>query len=1388
MGSGLRVYSLLRRSSVQPWVGRHAQPPSSLLCPLWTLPIFGSSVGSSSFAGSSLQSQSPRAPWTWDRALDFSRVPLLDCLFALQVASVPVWWLESAAPKRRIGGSGTPAVQTNDATPCGHCLSSPFCWLVDGLAWLFWGCLCLSVDVRTALSLLSSTLLHLLRALHESLDGLLGSEACCAGRLGGVLAFGFLLVCNIGMLIVPGVSEGWDVMSLLALDLWGMPESVGACSRSVALGVLLALLCALRCHRSGGSNRHVKGRLWTCLVAPLACCSPSQPVLVWRRPPVPRCHRRTGCGNLQRWLIRLIGFSCLPQRVFAVPGDLLVELQGLDLGRSPHVAYDPGGDGLLPEALEDPLLLERWPIPFRVGNIRRAALGDNQAVRLVPGTRPDAGEGISGWLGVHVMCPFYQTEVWAVQCRRADGPDAFLREVDRLTADAFDVGLSCLVPVWPQRFIGCATVLRYATVLDDLSPPCAAIVFDLLRVGGHYYSAVVPVHTTTEELYARVQMLVRGDLDHVDIFVGAGEPRLTPGQRVMLDHGDVVACVPPSIPGPGAFALEDLFADECDWGPVEHIPLEIRTPSVGVVCGDELFTLHGCFNSRSSVREACIPASRLSDETVVGLSSAAFCNLNVCGEPCDRLIAITTAPARGLGLFPRRDIFVFCDLRPLCLEPRAFFLHSAHVHLESLASLLQIRVPAGSRLQVSGFLEAGDEVRVQSGSVLVFRVIRGVVPPENAAASDCGRPDVYDSAGSDWEHLPPLRPWEGFPSPRTPVRSPRSRTSYGSGSSRVAKWGFSGKIPLWDGFLPLVQPVGFVQYSCTLVLDDAFKCLGALLSVPFTCKQPDGAGLPNAVTGRSERPDARWRDGTDIPAARTAPFAPIDTDAYVETVTGVTDQPLSPWVNALFFVLAPERVPDVLLLPLRVPCSVEDALEAVTECRDADCARYFPSLHVARPQPDCRFAVVLSQPEWDPNPVILIDSSRVNSRVFCASARPRMSREALLGLIGIPADAAINVFVQDLLWALAPGQIAELYSGMTIFFCPREHPRPPWFQLRLMLFDVLDWDSEADLPAPAGEFFLLLTDTHPAIFHVHPARRGEFRSDIAALLGYEEQSLTVRLPNPRPSDASFKGILLQGVAVATAAIPRLPIPPALRRESCFILVIDARAILRSFLWRTFPDRFVPVSTLELMFDEGRPEGYRLNIVGAPIVQHPDGDCLCIEHGLLVLVDYVMQETVADEEPSSASDGGPSGSDDESRHSSSPNGPEDSPDSPESSSSHPSGRSRSPRRPPAFRRDGRELQEQPAVRQCADELHATGEARDWYSRPFACLAGYHCDLPNWCKCCVGALQDVPSMGHNLRDTSVSVLAARGRWPRLWESVGCCESQLGLGMVVVVRLLG
>ena len=233
---------------------------------------------------------------------------------------------------------GRPPCRPTTPRPVGHCLSSPFCWLVDGLAWLFWGCLCLSVDVRTALSLLSSTLLHCLRALHESLDGLLGSEACCAGRLGGVLAFGFLLVCNIGMLIVPGVSEGWDVMSLLALDLWGMPESVGACSRSVALGVLLALLCALRCHRSGGSNRHVKGRLWTCLVAPLACCSPSQPVLVWRRPPVPRCHRRTGCGNLQRWLIRLIGFSCLPQRVFAVPGDLLVELQGLDLGRSPHVA------------------------------------------------------------------------------------------------------------------------------------------------------------------------------------------------------------------------------------------------------------------------------------------------------------------------------------------------------------------------------------------------------------------------------------------------------------------------------------------------------------------------------------------------------------------------------------------------------------------------------------------------------------------------------------------------------------------------------------------------------------------------------------------------------------------------------------------------------------------------------------------------------------------------------------------------------------------------------------------------------------------------------------------------------------------------------------------
>ncbi|OLP77728.1 hypothetical protein AK812_SmicGene42181 [Symbiodinium microadriaticum] len=1020
-------------------------------------------------------------------------------------------------------------------------------------------------------------------------------------------------------------------------------------------------------------------------------------------------------------------------------------------------------DELLPESPADSLFQEQWPLPFRIGSVSRVSLEGWNAVRLLPGAKPLEGEGHTGWLGVHVLCPFYQTEVWAIRCCRDASPDAVLHGIDCLTEASFDIGLGCLVPTWPQRHIGCATVLRYPACLDALCPPRAAIVVDLSCVGGHFYGALLPMHLVTEDIRESVEMFVRGDLDGFDIFVGAGDDRLVPGQRVVLDHGDVITCVPAHAPGPGGFAFEDQFADECEWGPVEHIPQEIRTPSVGVVCGEEFFTLQGCFHGRSSVREACIRASRLAGDFAVGFSSSAFHNLSLRGEPCDRLIALAEVPPRSIGSFQRRDVFVFCDLRPLGLEPRAYFSHSVHIHLPSLASLLGLRAPTGFSLQVSGFLEGGDEVLVHSGTVLVFRALR---LSQSLAGVDADSPKHLGNPGtglSDWEELSPLRPWAGLPSPQSPARSHRSRSSYGSGSSR-AFFSLAHKCYVGSSQPFLALSSRYWELHVAFDLEAFFARARGLSAAPLECKQPDGAGLPNNATGRLERPGAQWRAHATLPVARTDPFAPIDVEAYAAALTGVTDEWQTPWVNALFFVLAPGRAPDVLLLPLRTPCTVDEALEAVAECRDEECARHFPSLHYARPQPDRRFAVVLSQPEWDPHPVILVDSSRLNSRVVCASVPDRLDREALLGLLDIPPDAEVDVFVQELLWALAPGQVTELYSGMTVFFCPRGRPRPSCFQLRLMLLDVHGWDSEADLPAPEGEFFLLLTDFRPFVFHVHPARRGMFREDIARALGCEESRLTVRFPNPRVGDACHQGFLLQGVAVATAVIPRLPIPPAYNREQHLILVFDARPVLRSFLWRLCGDRLVPVHALEALFSAGCPDGYQVSFLGVPVVPSPDGDCLSIEHGSLVTVAYVKQGPGIEDEPSTSSEG-PS----DPVASGGPPPPDESLDDSglsDSSRSSCSNRSRTPRSPARSGGPGIAQEAWVPGRGLLQPVGAAKEQKDRQGWPFACPVWCCCVPLQWCKCDLGFQHGVPSTGHYPGDTPAPTDAGCGSLLLSW----------------------
>ena len=388
-------------------------------------------------------------------------------------------------------------------------------------------------------------------------------------------------------------------------------------------------------------------------------------------------------------------------------------------------------------------------------------------------------------------------------------------------------------------------------------------------------------------------------------------------------------------------------------------------------------------------------------------------------------------------------------------------------------------MPLGFYLQVDGFDADGEEIIVHNGSVLVLRSFAEADDSDSigggTSPGDGGTTAVPDAPAANAEFGSP-RPWEFLPSPRSFGSSPRTRSPYGSDHAHSHR--------LCAASAPCAQPLQkYVDVlrvsSCNLadareqhVLPSKQNCKlfsSTELWAPITCKQPDGAGLPNTATGAPRNDSARWRCH-GLPVGRFDPFSPVDTEAYAKALLQVAEWWHNPWTDTLFFVLAPDTVPDILNLPLRLPATLAEAWSAIEECRDEDRARQFPVMTLAFPQPDRRFAVLVSQPEWWDSPVVVADCRAVNSCLFCLPVPSHTDREALLALLGIGLEADVAVYALDFPWALQPGQRIELKSGDVLFCVPNGSLRPPCFHIGDMLQTSEHWDAQVDIPAPEGKF------------------------------------------------------------------------------------------------------------------------------------------------------------------------------------------------------------------------------------------------------------------------------------------------------------------------------
>ena len=300
-----------------------------------------------------------------------------------------------------------------------------------------------------------------------------------------------------------------------------------------------------------------------------------------------------------------------------------------------------------------------------------------------------------------------------------------------------------------------------------------------------------------------------------------------------------------------------------------------------------------------------------------------------------------------------------------------------------------------------------------------------------------------------------------------------------------------------------------------------------------------------------------------------------------------------PFIHAMFLVLTPDYSPDVAVVYLRAPCTVEDAFDEIEDVREADRRRLFSWLTPAQPQPADEYAVAVAVPAWSDAVVLVFDLRQVNGTLFAACGHADMSREELLGAAGLGAAYLADVFVGISQWALMPEQHAWLWTGTTVTVVPPEAHTVVGEALEERLLSPDGWDATAPLPCIPGPAFCLLTDEGVSRFPLDRTRQAQVRHDVANFLGYEVNRLTMRGAVPRPQDHCLRGMINSALVVATQAIPR----PVQRPSGYRAVVFDLRPILGGVSWEIFRTDFLLFRELIARFGAACLTGFVLGVRG-----------------------------------------------------------------------------------------------------------------------------------------------------------------------------------------------
>ncbi|CAE7541810.1 unnamed protein product [Symbiodinium sp. CCMP2592] len=838
------------------------------------------------------------------------------------------------------------------------------------------------------------------------------------------------------------------------------------------------------------------------------------------------------------------------------------------------------------------------------------------------------GHRHDSWLGVYVFTPYYPTVTAAIKFEGTPTLKQAIQVVKEQVPGAPTQLFDEVAPLRPQRFPEFGSFVRFPSIIHhEGQHGHAAIILDLSRVGGRTFSTVLPKCIELEEVITFITPLTWYNDQPLALQVGKHQKLWSAGDPVHLRNGDVIVAThdaPVQLPQTG---IDALFEDGAAWGALQHMPAVETTESVCLLFGEGN---HG--------RRYCIPPHHHYNETFVqaaarclgrqphALSMCAFpvMDLDLHGDRCAHIVTAIDQPSPQQDGTPhsgRRDIFVLCDLRPLGQRPR--FVHTSYpaVHLPSLVSTFGLETPPIYKIDVIGGVRDRDDIRLDGSTALLFYArLRG---SEDGLSSS-----TSDSSSSE----------EDSPEEPEPIRA---RDPYPPGNAEIPGGHHADPRQWPQDYEDLVS-----QLDGPVTDNPASSSAPDVDMPPALVLTGTDTGTPSwHGSAHTQQPDTRASGAVPgTPHQQPAPSRSSAVDIASPAPSHTVDQADEAWMQILALIYVPSYVPELVMVPLRLPCGVDHAVQEVHSARADSHAQHFPRLYVAQPQLSPAFAVFTAGPEWDTEQaIVLIDKRQIDGAVFAKAVHTPISRESLLHAAGFAGNSDHQVFTHGLLQALARGQRIRLFPGMVVSFVAVGANAPATSDFPTMLLSRDQWDFRAPLPGPpytVGGHFSLLTDGGMQGFQVGPGRRASFRQDVASQLLAPPEALTIKPTAPRVRDHLCDGHISTEVLVVTEQLSRLPCPPARQREDRVILVLDCRRILRGFQWQVCPEGRVSIPALVDRFLAACPDGYSVSITGATVHTRDDVPFFLFDSGCLLTVDFV--ENLLSDEVGPESHGPPGG--------------------------------------------------------------------------------------------------------------------------------------------------